>query len=375
VEQAFASVLSQVLQHPEVKRIEEAWRGLKLFIDNCDFRAGVQVDVVPAHAAEVEEALIGMAQKLDPERGPVDLILVDHRVRNVTVDLDRAARWGEIAETYRAPIVVEGDPSLLGADSLASLGQSMRRLSSQDDARTAQVRALAGKESSRWLAVAMNGALVRAPYTPQTSRIKDPPYQEDEAGHVFVSPVYVVGAVAARSYVKSGWPTAITGARDGGLGNLVVREIEDRGHKMALPLETFVTQDAHAEIARAGFLMLTCAANSDTAIVAKAPMIYRGSTVGARQDEPANTTLGDQLFVGRLANALEQVAAAIPEGTDPKAAAETAHLVIADLFGDAAPPGPEIKMWVEKGQLLLTIRPRRFAGVGLEEITLGAKLG
>ena len=37
--------------------------------------------------------------------------------------------------------------------------------------------------------------------------------------------------------------------------------------------------------------------------------------------------------------------------------------------------GPEVATKVERDALTVTVRPRRFAGVALEELTLGAALG
>jgi hypothetical protein len=71
------------------------------------------------------------------------------------------------------------------------------------------------------------------------------------------------------------------------------------------------------------------------------------------------------------------VAAAIPAGTDAGAAAEVARIALSEMFERAAPPGPEIvaKVDAARGALNVTIRPRRFAGVSMDELTLGAALG
>jgi predicted component of type VI protein secretion system len=255
----------------------------------------------------------------------------------------------------------------------------MRRLATHDDPRATAMRAVASRDSSRWVAVALNGPLVRGPYTSSTSRLKEISFTEDESdrgAHVFAGPSLVVGAICAKSYAKIGWPTQITGQRDGALGNLPVYELKEDAGTYALPLEVLVSQDAHAEITRCGFVMLTCAVNSDAAVVTKAPVVYRGPTVGARAEAAAESTLADQLFVGRLAAAIDQLAAAIPADTDPKAASEVARVALADLFTNAPPSGPEIDVRVDSNrrQLEVTVRPRRYAGVSMEEVTLGAVL-
>lgn len=382
VEKAFARILSDILQHPEVRRIERAWRGLKLLVDNADARAGVELDVIPVETASIEDALRRLADRAGQEssRAPIDLFVVDDEVQATAAARERLERWGQMAESFRAPMIVNGHASMLGADDLPALGKTLRRVAAGDDPGSIAVRGLASREAARWITIALNGVLVRLPYSAQTARVRDLPFAEeptDRGAHVFAGAAFVIAALCAKSYVKNGWPTAITGPRDGLLGNLPVYEITEAGHTSAIPLETFVTQDAQNEVARAGITMLSCAANHDAAIVGKAPVLYRGPTAGGRADAPATSTLADQLFVGRLANAIEQLAAALPGDADPNAAGEVARLTLAELFENAGPSGPEIAVKVDSARRVLevTVRPRRFAGVSLEEITLGAALG
>jgi hypothetical protein len=94
----------------------------------------------------------------------------------------------------------------------------------------------------------------------------------------------------------------------------------------------------------------------------------------------ASGTLGDQLFVARVAHAVVQLAAAIPRDTPPAAAREVARLALADLFAKAAPaaaraPEADVALVQDEALLEVTVRPRGFLGVGLAEVTLRARLG
>jgi hypothetical protein len=119
--------------------------------------------------------------------------------------------------------------------------------------------------------------------------------------------------------------------------------------------------------------MLTCAANSDAAVLARAPVLHRATGGSAA----AASTLADQLFIGRFARAVQQIASALPAGTDPTRGAQVAEIALAELFDRAAPAGPEVTARIDpaRNALSVTVRPRRFAGVSLEEVTLGAALG
>jgi hypothetical protein len=258
------------------------------------------------------------------------------------------------------------------------VARSTSALSTSNDGRAVALRGVASREDSRWVALVLNDPLVRAPYTQGTSRLQQPPYEEDASdpdAHVYTNGAYVVGALCARSHARLRWPTAITGIRDGVIGNLAVRTVHDRGEDAAVPLEVVPSEDAVREVARAGLTMLTCAPNTDAAVLSRAPVLHRGASPSG--PAAASGTLGDQIFIGLFARAVQQVAAAIPAGTDPRAAEEVARITLAEMFERAPPPGPEIAAKVDpaRGSLTVTVRPRRFAGITLEELTLGAALG
>jgi type VI secretion system ImpC/EvpB family protein/type VI secretion system ImpB/VipA family protein len=375
LEHAFRNLLDSILRHPEFRRLEATWRGLRLLVEHCDRKSGVEVDVVCAGREAVTDALRRLAEG-DAERSPVDLVIVDQRIEPVAADLALLEKWAGLAEVLLAPIVVAGHPTMLGVESLERVARSTSQLSASDDGRAVALRSVAAREASRWVAIVLNDPLVRQPHTQATSRQQQPPFEEDAHdldAHVFANGAYVVGALCARSHGRLRWPTAILGPRDGAVGNLPVHTVRDRGEEAAIPLQVAPSEDAVREVAKAGLIVLTCAPNTDTVLLARAPVLHRGGGGSGS----ASATLADQLFVGRFARAVQQVASAIPHDTDPRAAEEVARIALHEMFQHAAPPGPEIAAKVDaaRGALVVTVRPRRFAGIALEELTLGAALG
>jgi len=373
LEQAFRSLLEAILHHPEVRRLEASWRGLRLLVEHCDRKAGLEIDVVSAGRDAVTDALRRLGEA-DPERAAIDLVVIDQHIGPVAVDLASLETWAGLASALLAPIVLAGRPTMLGLDSLEQVARSTSALSASDDGRAIALRSVAAREASRWVAIVLNDPLVRAAYTQASARLEQPPFEEDASdpeAHVFANGAYVIAALCARSHARLRWPTAITGGRDGVLGNLAVHTVRDRGEEAAVPLQVVPTEDAVREVARAGLTLLTCAPNTDAVVLSRAPVLYRGGAGNGA----ASATLGDQLFVGRFARAVGQVAAAIPAGTPPRAAEEVARIALSEMFDLAAPAGPEVATRVERDTLTVTVRPRRFAGIALEELTLGAALG
>lgn len=378
-EKAAAALLGSILRHPEVRALERAWRGLKLLVDRADTRSGVEIDAVAAAPDEVEEVLRTVLSGAGSEsvRPPVDLVVVDVTLSANARDLSRAEAWAALGAALRAPVVTGGDASLLGFDDLPSLQRSQRRIESLDDVRGAGVRGLASREVSRWLAIAINGILVRAPYDPSSARLREIGFREDVADRthsVFACPAFALAALAAGSFVRNRFASELTGARAGQLDNLPVREVTENDVTYAFPLEHLVSVETQKTVANIGFVLLGCAPNHDAAIVVRAPTLYRGEKASQVGEPAPETTLGDQLFAARLSHAIEQLAAAIPSSTDPRAIDEVVKLSLAELFA-AGRKGPDVSTRVERGQLFVTVVPHGYASVGFEEVTLAAPLG
>ena len=49
--------VNAILNHPDVRRLEEAWRGLKFLVDRINFRENILLEVLPASKADLDEAL------------------------------------------------------------------------------------------------------------------------------------------------------------------------------------------------------------------------------------------------------------------------------------------------------------------------------
>jgi type VI secretion system ImpB/VipA family protein len=347
IERALRILLRSVLKDPDVRQVERAWRGLRLLVERADARAGVEVDVIAVSRERVEDALAKLdEQRASGARAAVDLIVVDHEVSRSETDIDQLRAWGRAAEDLNAPLVVNGDASFLepGKTPIAT----------------------AGDDALRWVTVAMNGPLVRAAYTAATAGARNVSFSEaafDEAAHVFGGAGLGIAALAAQSYVETGWGSALTGPRGGVLANLPVREISHGNTEIALPVARLYSEDEVAAAAREGVAIFTSGANQDAAVLSRAPVL--GGTSRTR------ATLGDQLFVGRFAHAVEQLAAALPDDTT-EAVAAAAEEVLADLFTPlrAYASVPELAVRVVGGRLEVTVHPRRYAGVTLEELTL-----
>jgi type VI secretion system protein ImpC len=254
-------------------------------------------------------------------------------------------------------------------------------------------RAVSAKPALRWVSIAVNGVLCRGPYDKTTSRVREVAIKElpdDEGAWVWMAPAYAVGVLPLTSFRETGWPCRILGARSGGVvENLPVRHLkgEYEGEEgIAVPTEAFLSTDTQRDLAKHGVLALASAPNSDAVYVLSAPTAYvtpPKRTYDSATTEPElrleRVSLGDQLFVARLVQFLRALCGKLPPASDPHEAQQLVEGALWALFEDAAPGTIELAVrgagHADGTVVEVMVRPRRFLGVQMEEISLEMPLG
>jgi type VI secretion system protein ImpC len=360
---AFTSVLEDVMAQAQLRKLERAWRGLKLLVDRLP--DGVIVDVFAGGPDEVDGILEALAETGGES---LDLMIVDHEISASSHDLGLLSSWSQRAEAIGAPLIANTLPAVLGFDDLAGLAKTQRRVRSSEDVRAIALRAVAADDASRWVALAMNGPLGRARVTQEEG-----PFEE--GSELPVGAGYGVGTLVAKSFGRTGWGCQLTGPRHGLLEDLAVGLA--RGGDVAISTEALMRDDAAGEAASAGVTLFTSVVNRDVALLPFAPMLFRGPVGPSGTSGPAQGSLADQVFVSRVSRAVIQLADAIPKGTAEPVARQVAQLMLTGLFEGATHP-PTFAVRVVRGEpwrLEVTVKPHGFLGVGLEEVTLAARLG
>lgn len=392
VERAIGTQLGAILQHPEIRRLEEAWRGIKFLADRAIGVPGARIDVVcsrPLNAASALERAIKAGAGAEP---PVSLALVDFDVEGTAASLGRAHGLAEIAEGYSVPVILGASNALLGVQGLGEVERLDYKQSLFDAKHQVPWRSQAAKREMRWVVFAINGFLARAPYDKNTSRVREAVIVEmpsDEGGFVWTSPIFAIGALALASFKDTGWACRIVGPKAGTLPNLPVHQefsVDESAEGVAIPTRAYISTDSQKELGKMGVLALASAPNTDEVQIFSAPTAYvppPKRTYDSATTEPEvrydRVSLGDQLFVARIAQFLRALCGKLPASTDPAEAGPLIEAALWTLFEGAPPSGPEIKAKAradEHGTAVeVTVRPRRFLGVTLEELSLEIPLG
>jgi hypothetical protein len=135
-----------------------------------------------------------------------------------------------------------------------------------------------------------------------------------------------------------------------------------------------------------GVLALAAAPNSDAAQIFSAPTAYvtppkktYDSATTEAEVRYERVPLGDQLFLSRIAQFLRAFCGKLPATAPPGEAAQVVEGALWTLFEGA--PGGSVELVVkghsgdEGTSVAVTVRPRRFLGVTLEEISMEIPLG
>ena len=393
VEKAIGMQIGAILQHPEVRRLEEAWRGVQLFVDRSKGAKALKLDVVCARPELAATALERAVRQNAGGEPPVTCAIVDVTITGTTATLAQLEEIARIAEAMTVPVVLNASHALLGLDRLGDLERLDNKIALFSTPDQVRWQSTAQKPAMRWVTMAMNGILARAAYDKQTSRVREMVVKEepaDDGATVWIAPAYGVGALITESFRETRWPCRIVGARSGGvIGNLPIHEV--RGHVddaevVAIPTQAFVSTDSQRELSKAGVLLLASAPNSDSIYVLSAPTSYvppPKRTYDSASTEPEarleRVSLVDQLFVARIVQFLRVLAGRLPGNVAPSEAKSLVDRSLWQLFEDAKPGSVEIAVNAHATSdgtaVAVTIRPRRFLGVALEEFSLEFLVG
>jgi type VI secretion system ImpC/EvpB family protein/type VI secretion system ImpB/VipA family protein len=388
VDKALGAQIGAILQHPEVRRLEQAWRGLRLLADRAQPHGGVRLELLSARAEDAGDAF-ARALASGTDEPPIGFAVIDVTVDGSAASFSRLETLASAAEEATVPIAVNASSKLLGLDHLAPVERIDDKAGLFGAPERAPWRSAAAKPPMRWVGLAMNGALARPPYDKATARVREAVVHElpdDDGGFVWIPPAYLLGALVVASFRDTGWPCRVVGPQRGGVvDNLPVREIPsgyEGDDAVAIPTEAFVSTETQRALAKMGVLVFASAPNSDAAVAMTAPTAYvppdKRSHDSATTEPEARldrVSLGDQLFVARLAQFTRALCSRLPASSDPAEVQPVVEGALWTLFESAPPGGLEISVRAKTGSVEVTVRPRRFLGVALEEVTLEIPLG
>ena len=287
-------VVTAVLHSPEYQRLEARWRGLHYLCHAIVVSHDIEVRLLSLTRSELmddclDSAVIdqcGLYQHLysaeyDMFGGiPYSAVLVDFEFDWSIANLRLFDYISRIGMMVHAPIVTSVGAKFFNLKDWSQLSGLMDMDSVFEMAEYRKWRAFQLRENARYLVLMLNRFLIRKPYRgsklrfyesdgqdrtqPDSRRLlAELTYDEDRwdttgRGYLFVSPVYALGVLMVRSFMRTGWCVEIFGATDHGMLENIEAVPFDFGIGAGnrITTEFLLTNRIERQFAEEGFLPL-----------------------------------------------------------------------------------------------------------------------
>jgi len=362
--EALHELLCQILVHPEVRRLEALATGLELALQSVISNRLVEPVVVTWGATELSAVTAALDQALP------DLVVLEQSFAATASDTTILRAWAEWAALHQIPVVAgldttwfegEGEESATRAR-LARPSPSARRL----------LETLSSLDESRWLCLICNDPCLRMPH--EVGLEKPLGQFRLPAAHLnawsFCSGPLGVVALLHRQLVEHGQPMPCVGEHHGRLRELGVRVVEDADRQVSIATQLVATADHVEALARLGVCCWLPVVNRDQALLLECVTAHRPRTASGDLGRP-DSTLVDQLLVGRAVRLLRRAVGLVTNGTFTRQEASSwLEESSAALFCDPPPVGPEVEVSCSERGLCLELHPRRHGELRLEQVRL-----
>jgi len=284
IELAVINTAKDLLAAEPVARLEAAWRGLKLLLEQCPSSAGFALTVVDVEPAKVPEAM-EQAVNAEPFERPDVCFVAD-----ATDDVAQLRRLSSVSEEAQVPVVVAVTPALLGT-TLAELPIALEDAKLGTEGDWADLRK---DDATRWLCPVLNRVVAASEKRGALNRAS------------FTSPVFAVAAMLSASFQATSGFARITG-QAGALrapGTWEPSSGKDAGS--AYPTEAFISIRAQTRLSELGILGVGSGRNTDMVLLSVAPMAC---------SNPHVMPLPAQILTGRIVRFALWVRDQLPAGS------------------------------------------------------------
>ena len=331
IDSALGAQLASILHHSDFVRLETAWRALKFLVERTDFKKGVFLEVVSATKDDLPHAMEGLVEREQETGGlpPLVAIWMDFEFDATVRDMESLARIGELASGQNVPVLAAVGPTFFGVSGMRELNHMSPfwdHFKRPEFIPFAGLRKAPGAGS---IALALPRFLARAPYgkgSPVHGLAWDESAHESWREARWTRPVAAIASAVTSSHARTGWPTAFTDPIEGRILDLPIDTVEGNAGVMIMsPLDTELSDSTVGELEQSGFTVLTAPRNSDSARVARAPMLSSSVPVShlePRQELEPDDSLSYQILAAFVAGVIHRLMAGVTI-SDPETISES----------------------------------------------------
>lgn len=290
--------LNAVLHHRRFQRLEAAWRGVAMVVEQSGETDNSLVRILNVRWSEIARDLdravefdqsqmfhLIYSQEFDMPGGqPYGLLIGDYEVAHkprpghAVDDISVLTGLSQIAMAAFAPLLVGAAPELFGLHTFREFGLPINLRVAMDQPEYQRFNRLRSTEEARFLGILVPHILLRAPHLPNHENEIGFPYREDRFGlHVsdmlWGNAGFAYACVVLRAFGRYGWFANIRGSPEGELGGGMVDDLPqvsfgtDRpGIALKYGTDVSITDQVEQDLNELGFIALVTAKDTPYAI-------------------------------------------------------------------------------------------------------------
>ncbi|MDR0278893.1 MAG: type VI secretion system contractile sheath large subunit [Paucimonas sp.] len=323
--------LDVVMHHPDFQRVESTWRGVKLLIDQTDFRHNVRIellDISKDHlvqdfedAPEIAQSglyLHTYGQEYDTPGGePIAAAISNYEFGRGPQDIALLRNISKVAAAAHMPFIGAVGPAFFGKQSMEEVAAIKDIGNYFDRAEYLKWKAFRDSDDARYIGLTLPRVLGRLPYGPDTVPVRSFNYIESVKGpdhdkYLWTSASFAFAANMVKSFIANGWCVQIRGPQSGGAVTDLPIHLYDlgTGNQAKIPSEVMIPETREFEFANLGFIPLSYYKNRDYACFfsansAQKPALY--DTTDATANSRINARLPYIFLLSRIAHYLKLI--------------------------------------------------------------------
>jgi type VI secretion system protein ImpC len=327
IDQKLSSQLDAILHHPQVQKMEAAWRSLKYLVDRTDFRENIKIEMMNASKEDLladfedspEVPKSGLYKTFyTAEYGqfggkPYSNIIANYDFGPGPQDIKLLQYVAAVAAMSHAPFVAAAGPQFFGVESFSELPNLKDLHAIFEGPQYTKWQSFRESEDARYVALTTPRFLLRLPYGRDTQPVKAFNYEErvsaSHDNYLWGNTAFAFATRLTDSFAKYRWCTNIIGPMGGGtVEDLPLHQFEAMGAiQTKIPTEVLISERREFELAEEGFMALTMRKGSDNACFFSANSTQKPKSFGISQEgkeAELNYKLGTQLPYMFVANRL-----------------------------------------------------------------------
>ncbi len=327
IDQKLSAQLDAILHHPEVQKLESAWRSLKYLVDRTDFRENIKIEILNVSKDDLLEDFEDSPEI--PKSGlyktfytsefgqfggqPYGNIIANYDFGPGPQDIKLLQYVAAVSAMSHAPFIAAAGPQFFGVDSFQELPNLKDLHSIFEGPQYTKWHGFRESEDARYVALTTPRFLLRLPYGEDTLPVKAFNYEEDvsdsHSKYLWGNTAFAFATRLTDSFAKYRWCSNIIGPMGGGtVEDLPLHQFESMGAiQTKIPTEVLISERREYELAEEGFMALTMRKGSDNACFFSAnstqkPKFFGNSPEG--KEAELNYKLGTQMPYMFVANRL-----------------------------------------------------------------------